>query len=157
MKICPLADAPKAIPLLARWFNDEWQVFDGRSTNSIEAQLAENLNRDSIPITFVALNDSMLLGTISLDLSDLPSHDHLSPWLASLYVRPAARDAGVGSALVHHLQQFAALHGFGPLYLWTPGATRLYERCGWTITERTTYNAQPITLMRFTSHGWLAC
>src|ERR1041385_1521828 len=130
MRICPLADIPEAIPLLANRFNNEWGVFDGRSTRIIEAQLAENLNRDSIPITFVAVNDSTLLGTISLDRSDLPSHDHLSPWLASLYVWPTARREGVGSALVRHIQQFAVSRAFDPLYLWTPGATRLYQRCG---------------------------
>lgn len=151
MKICPLADVAEAIPLLARWFNNEWQAFDGRSTSVIEDQLAQNVNRDSVPITFVALDDSTILGTISLDHSDLPSHDHLSPWLASLYVRPTARGAGIGSALVRHLQKFAVSRGCGPLYLWTPGATRLYERCGWTIIHRTTYNSQPITIMCFTN------
>ena len=149
MKICPLAHVPWAIPLLAKWFNREWQRFDGRSTSEIESQLTENLNRDSIPITFVAGDDLTLLGTVSLDLSDLPSHDHLSPWLASLYVRPRARGAGVGSTLVRHLEQFAVSRGFGPLYLWTPGTTRLYERCGWTITQRTTCHFLPITLMQF--------
>jgi GNAT superfamily N-acetyltransferase len=147
--ISPLADVPDAIPLLARWLYDEWHGFDGRSTERIEAQLSENLNRDDVPITFVAQSDAQLLGTISLDVSDLPPFDSLSPWVASFYVLPAARGAGIGRALLRHAQQFAASRGFSPLYLWTPGSTRLYERCGWAVFERSTYHTKPITLLRF--------
>lgn len=147
--IHPLAHFPGAIPLLARWFFEEWHDFDGRSTSAIQAQLNENLGRDAIPITFLAHCGSELVGTVSLDLTDLPAYDWLSPWLASLYVLPAARGAGIGTALVRHVQQFAASQGIQRIYLWTPGSTRLYETCGWTVLERTTYNARSISIMHF--------
>jgi GNAT superfamily N-acetyltransferase len=147
--ITPLADNPEAVSLLARWFHGEWHIFDGRSVPTIEAQLAENLCRDSIPITFLAKCRSEVVGTVSLDLSDLAPFDHLSPWLASLYVLPAARGTGIGTALMYHAQQFATSHGIARLYLWTPGATRLYEKCGWEVSQRTEYNSHPITLMHF--------
>jgi GNAT superfamily N-acetyltransferase len=153
MAILALADIPDAIPLLARWFHAEWHRFDGRSRQTIEAQLAENVSRDSIPITFLAQSHSEVVGTVSLDVSDLPAFDHLSPWLASLFVLPAARGAGIGTALVSHAQQFAASHEINPLYLWTPGSSRLYEKCGWTAFQRTEYNSHPITLMRFRRWG----
>jgi GNAT superfamily N-acetyltransferase len=149
LTICPLADAPEAIPLLAMWVHEEWSDFDARSEESIQAQLAENLNRDHIPITFVAVQQAIVCGTVSLDLADLPSYDHLSPWLASLYVVPAARGKGIGNALVRQVQKFAKSHGFGTLHLWTPGSTRLYESCGWTLSQRTTYRSRTISLMRF--------
>ena len=147
MTICPLADRPAVIPLLASWFHSEWSAFDCRSVPTIEAQLSENLSRRSIPITFLALEDSSVIGTVSLDTSDLPSHDHLSPWLASLFVRPEARGQGIATALVGHALSFAALHKVSPLYLWTPGPTRLYERRGWIEIERTSYAFRPITIM----------
>jgi GNAT superfamily N-acetyltransferase len=149
MTIQPLADNPKVMPLLARWFYSEWHSFDGRSQPAIQAQLAENLRRDCMPITFLAVRDGQIAGTVSIDLADLPPFDHLSPWLASLYVIPAARGGGVGTRLVRHAQQFATSHGISRLYLWTPGATRLYEKCGWTVFERTHYNSHPITLMHY--------
>ena len=148
MTICPLADLPQAIPLLATWVHNEWCSFDGRSIGMIETQLAENLGRDSVPITFLAMQESRVIGTVSLDLSDLPSHDHLSPWLASLFVPPEARSQGKGIVLVRHAQEFAKSHQIGPLYLWTPGSTRIYEGCGWTEIERTIYGSHPITIMR---------
>src|SRR5437867_9547360 len=149
MIISPLADIPDAIQTLAKWFYDEWHAFDGRSIEFIAAQLSENLNRDSMPITFVAHRNSELLGSVSLDLSDLPPYDYLSPWLASLYVHAPFRGKGVGRALVRHLQHFAVSRGIGPIYLWTPGCTRLYERCGWVEFASATYGFQPIKLMRF--------
>ena len=146
-RIAPLAEHPQAIPLLAEWFHREWFRYDGRSIRMIERQLGENLNRDRIPITFLALRGSTMLGTVSLDLYDLPSHDHLSPWLASLFVLPSARREGIGSALVTHVQHFASSHGVSAIHLWTPGSTRLYERCGWTVLNRAIYGSRPITLM----------
>ena len=149
MKISPLADLPDSIGTLAAWFHEEWHALDGRSIECIAAQLSENLNRDSIPITFVAHRNSTVLGSVSLDLSDLPPFDHLSPWLASLFVHPSFRRQGVGRALVSHLQHFASSRGIGPLYLWTPGSTKLYERCGWIKFAAATYGSQPIKLLRF--------
>ena len=84
MTISPLADLPDAIQTLAKWFYEEWHAFDGRSIEFIATQLSENLNPDSIPIIFVAHRNSELLGSVSLDLSDLPPFDYLSPWPASL-------------------------------------------------------------------------
>jgi GNAT superfamily N-acetyltransferase len=148
MTISPLASISEAIPILADWLHNEWHAFDGRSKELIEAELKQNLNRDAVPICFVAQSAGQLLGTVSLDISDLPSFDYLSPWLASLYVVPSARGSGIGHALVRHAQQFATTHVLFPIYLWTPGSTRLYESCGWSVFERSTYNFKPITLMR---------
>jgi len=147
MKILPLADVPDAIPLLALWFYAEWHDWDGRSTAAIESQLSQNLSRDCIPITFLAQSGADVLGTVSLDLLDLPPFDHLSPWVASLYVLPAFRRSGIGTALVVHAQEFATSRRISPLHLWTPGSTHLYEQCGWRISARTTYCSRPIALM----------
>jgi GNAT superfamily N-acetyltransferase len=149
--IRPLADFPQAVPLLAQWFHAEWHCFDARALAAIEAQLAQNFGRHSIPITFLAHAGSRITGTVSIDLSDLPPFDHLSPWLASLYVLPEERRTGIGTALVRHAQAFASCHAIRRLYLWTPGATSLYEKCGWTVSQRTLYNSKPITLMQLNS------
>ena len=148
MEIRLLADVPAAVPALAEWFHAEWHHYDGRSIAEIEAQLRDCLNRDSPPITFLALDGTEVIGTVSLDTSDLPPYDHLSPWLASLYVVPSRRREGVGRALVKHLVTFALGRGISPTYLWTPGSTRLYEECGWKVLGCDIYSGCPITLMR---------
>jgi predicted N-acetyltransferase YhbS len=147
VRIEPLADRPDAIRLLAEWFHAEWHVYDGRSRDEIERQLGNNLRRDALPITFIATAGAEVIGTVSLDESDLPSHDHLSPWLASLYVVPSHRRAGVARALINHLVAFADSKGIASIYLWTPGSTELYERFGWTRMESVLHGRSQIVIM----------
>ena len=92
MLIEPLADCAEAIPMLAQWFCEEW-AYEERPRGAVEAQLRGNLNRDRVPITWVRRAGGEVIGTVSLDLSDLPvpAYAQLSPWLASLYVVPSAR------------------------------------------------------------------
>ena len=149
MLIEPLASCPEVIPTLAQWFCDEWP-YEERSRSEAEAQLRENLNRDRLPITWVSRDNGQVIGTVSLDLSDLPLADYaqLSPWLASLYVVPSARGRGVGRALVNHLLDFARCRSISAMYLWTPGSTTLYEKCGWKVLGTATYAGHPITVMQ---------
>ena len=149
MKISPLVDIPEAIPILAHWFHEEWHEFDGRSISDIETQLAENLTAESIPITFVVHHNDAILGSVSLDISDLPPFDYLSPWLAALYVHPSVRGRGVGGELIRHLLRFASTREISPLYLWTFGPTSLYERQGWTMFGSTIYRSKAIKVMHF--------
>src|SRR4029453_7094470 len=119
MQIRLLGDVPSAIPVLAEWFCAEWHDFDGRSRSEIEVLLRHSLSRDALPVTFVALESTEVIGTVTLDVSDLPHYDHLTPWLASLYVVPSRRRAGLGRALIKHLVTFALERGYSPIYLWT--------------------------------------
>ena len=149
MLIEPLADCAEAIPMLAQWFCDEWP-YEGRSPGEVGAQLRKNLNRDRLPITWICRSGGDVIGTISLDLSDLPlpAYTHLSSWLASLYVIQSARGRGIGLALVNHLLGFARRSSITTAYLWTPGSTRLYDKCGWKAFDASSYAGRPITLMQ---------
>jgi GNAT superfamily N-acetyltransferase len=149
MLIEPLADCAEAIPMLAQWFCEEWS-YEGRTRGEVETQLRENLNRDRVPITWVRRAGGQVIGTVSLDLSDLPlpAYAQLSPWLASLYVIPSARGRGIGRALVNHLLDFARGSSISTVYLWTPGSTGLYEKCGWKVFDTATYAGRAITLMQ---------
>lgn len=149
--IKPLADRPELVSLLARWFHAEWSEIDGRSLISIEAQLNENLSPDSVPITFLAESNDQIVGTVSLDVADFPSLDHLTPWVASLYVVPSARGHGVGTTLLRHVQNFAKARKLEPVYLWTLRDTRFFENCGWRTLRHTTYNSHPVTVMRLSA------
>src|SRR5262245_27965706 len=148
MEIRPLADMPDSIAVLAEWFHAEWHHYDRRTVFQIEAQLRECLNRESLPITFLALRGADVVGTATLDTSDLPPYDDPPPWLASLYVLPSWRRVGVGRALVQLIVAFAKERELSPLYLWTPGSTRLYEDCGWKPLCCDIYAGRPITLIR---------
>jgi len=145
----PLASCPEVIPTLARWICDEWPV-EGRTHGEAETQLRENLNRDRLPITWVYRFGGEVVGTVSLDLSDLPlpGYAHLSPWLASLYVIPSARGHGAGHALVNHALEFARRLSISPVYLWTSGSTSMYEKRGWKGLGTDMYGGRRMTVMQ---------
>ncbi len=151
MLIRPLADHPEAVPLLADWFFTEWNSYDKRTHAEIEEQLRQNLDRESVPITFVALEKSKVIGTVSLDLSDLPPYDHLySPWLAALYVHPDFRHRGVGRALVARVIAFGRSQNLATIFLWTSGSSDFYQKCGWRILLKTAYRERPISILQIT-------
>src|SRR4051812_20450451 len=70
--------------------------------NRKRLKLACHAEPDSIPLTLVAAEGNEPVGSVSLVESDLTGWDHLTPWLASLYVRPDWRGQGIGKLLVGH-------------------------------------------------------
>jgi predicted N-acetyltransferase YhbS len=104
-----------------------WSLEDARR------ELCEHVAASSgYPATLVALaDDDRLLGSVSLIPTDAPEFPEYTPWLASLYVTPSARGAGVGAALIGAITDHARRLGFATLYLFTPGSPKIYLRCGW--------------------------
>ena len=146
--IIPLADRPDLIPTLARWFVDEWGDVDGRPLPQVEEQLRGNLGRDTVPMTWLAMEGDVLVGTISLDRHDLPGFDHLSPWLACLYVVREHRQRGIARRLVEHLIGHAQRIGVPVVYLWTWNLTSWYGTMGWRTIDHTEIAGHGITVMR---------
>ncbi len=149
MQILPLAAAPFAIPILARWLHAEWGYYHER--DSVERRFGElsgRLRDDGIPLTFVALEQGEPIGTASLTADDMETRPELKPWLASVLVTPTARGRGVGSALVQAVVAKAAELGYRILYLYTEDQMALYARLGWELHERTSYYSHDVTIMR---------
>ena len=105
---------------LASWHHDEFgHLYDETVWNEQTAVAEfEAMARPGCPdITWVAFDGDgrdgeHVLGSVSLvGDDDLTGFEHLTPWLASLFVIPAARGRGVGNALMDHL--LAAAHGLG--------------------------------------------
>ncbi|MCA1725614.1 MAG: GNAT family N-acetyltransferase [Thermomicrobia bacterium] len=97
--------------------------------------------------TCAALDGDAPLGTASLVGHDMSTHRELSPWLASVYVTPAARGRGVASALVRHAVGQAAAMGVTRLFLFTPDAQGLYEKLGWRALATEHFQGHPVTIM----------
>jgi hypothetical protein len=95
-----LADHLDLVATIAQWHWDEWGHAD--PTGSLEAWttgLATRTLRDTIPTSYVALVEHMPVGSVTLVDHDMTTHQELSPWLAGLYILPAYRHQGIGSAL----------------------------------------------------------
>jgi hypothetical protein len=84
-----------AIPSLATWHHEAWSAITPHlSVADRIAGFEARARRGQIPTGFVALVESVVVGMACLVECDIESHRHLTPWLATVLVGPAARTSG---------------------------------------------------------------
>ena len=148
MQIEYRADYPAHILELARLHFEEWSYLcPGESLEGRTARLSGSCGRNAIPSVVVLLEDGELLGSAMLLAHDMDSRPQLTPWLAGVFVKPQCRGKGIGSALVRRIEAEARSLGVSTLYLYTPNAESLYERLGWSVTERCEYRNNNVVVM----------
>ncbi len=154
MQIESIADHLDLIEVIAAWHFHEWGHADPTGSVKTWAEgLRQRTNRDRIPTTYVAMDGSELLGSVTLEDHDMSTHLELSPWLAGLYVKPTMRGQGIGTALTKHAVHSAVQMGVNRLYLYTESARGLYEKLGWLPLADDYYEGQTVTIMSFDMAG----
>lgn len=129
-----LMDFPHYVPIIAFWNYREWHL--GKEPfDAIIARYEKRLQKDKVPLTLIALEDTMPVGSVSIKYDDLPERADLNPWLASLYVLADYRGRDIGRRLLAAGEDGALAAGVGRLYLFTHTAAGLYEKEGWTFME----------------------
>ena len=139
------------IPQLAAWCHAEWKDFyGGKTVEDVQAYFAANTSRDRLPISYVAVEEGQLCGTVTLDAEDLDlrGYEDVSPWLVCLYVEKAHRRRGLGRHLIQHALEEALRLKLSSLHLWTENLEPMYLQLGWRVLERTQFHGHEITVMR---------
>ena len=153
-----LTDYPHLIGTIAAWLHQEWRSFYPSETEAqIAVELETHLNRDRLPLTIVALEESpqpKLIGTVTLmhgKTEAPPEYADWSPWLASLYVIPEKRGEGIGRLLVQRALEEADRLKLSLVYLWTEQTELMnwYQRQGWQTIAQTKFQQQPVQIMRY--------
>jgi len=86
-RISFLIDHPEYISQLAQWLFEEWDSILGEKTLDIRInKLNAHMNRDKLPIAWVAHANGQPLGTASLRVHDLEGREDLSPRLGGVFV-----------------------------------------------------------------------
>lgn len=148
VRICVL-DTLSAAQVIADWQYSEWgQYEEGVTLVSTREWAKSCIDSQQIPSAFVCYVGQSLVGTSSVIQSDLPGFEHLSPWLANVYVDPKYRNAGIGTLLIECAAKFAADLGTRDLYLYTFDKFHYYARMGWRPQRQTTYVGKSITIMK---------
>ena len=131
-----------AIPSLARWHHAEWlAVTPHLSVADRITGFTARARRGSVPTGFVGLINNRVVGMACLVESDMESHRHLTPWLATVLVSPEHRRQGIGSALAVHAADEAQRLGVSTLYLMTFDKQSMYRRLGWRALADASYAA----------------
>lgn len=156
VQIVDLHSAPECIRPLACWHQRQWRAqCEGLSVGHLHTELARAPDANGLPRHWIALQwdalphahapdqvharpptartaqRGLLVGSVSLLEEAMDALPGVSPWVANLWVHPAWRLRGIGSALLEHCVCEAAAARFDTLYLHTREHGRFYRRRGW--------------------------
>ena len=132
MTISLLADLPHLSEKLVGPYIDEWRsISPDETADDRAARFRSYMNRDQLPIAWVAADGDEAMGIAALREYDLPGREDLTPWLATVFVRPEFRGRGVASALCRRVEAGARRLGIAQLYLFTVDKQQLYRKLGW--------------------------
>jgi GNAT superfamily N-acetyltransferase len=138
MVITPLHQAPQYAAILAQWAYDEWYRSRSFDFDLVLSAFLARTKNESLPQSFVAVENSLPVGMVTLKLDDLWARKDINPWLSSLYVHPGYREHGIGQALVRSVIIRAFDIGFPGLYLFLSQSQkerlkRYYIKRGWEV------------------------
>lgn len=151
MLIDYLANHKQFIPEIADLSYTEWKALfqaAGISKEALLATLEQRAVTDQLPITLVALEGGVLMGTGSIKMAEPGTREGVSPWLAGMYVKEQYRGSGAGALIVQALEAKARELGVEAMYLSVGKAEAFYKRLGWTVLERReSHGVEEVALM----------
>jgi N-acetylglutamate synthase-like GNAT family acetyltransferase len=149
MEILYLKDCMGAVPIIANWFCKEWgDHYAVQSVEYISGLLLEKANKNTLPLTLVAVANEEIIGTVNLKKMDMDNRPDLSPWMGGLYVREGMRKQGRGARLIEAAVNEANRLGFRHLFLWTATAKDYYLNLGWIHLEDTLYEGKTASIFK---------
>ncbi len=150
VKIHFLGDHAEFIPTIAQWHQNQWHLISPDLTTDLRIMLYRSyISSVDIPTCFVALSKNQPVGSASLVESDMETHRHLGPWLASVYVHSDYRNQGVATQLIERCIRCAQQKQIKTLYLFTADKMNFYLRRGWQLIESTFYHQEKVDIMAY--------
>ena len=136
ISIKTLNEYPQYAPIFAYWSHIQW--YSERKIDfsvNVNSYIQRSQN-ESIPITLIALYDSIPAGMVSLKMNNLWNRPDLSPWMGSLFVYPKFRGLGISKQLVNSAVLKAKSFNFSKLYLFIGNNPEFdllsfYSKLGW--------------------------
>jgi predicted N-acetyltransferase YhbS len=143
-----LIEHQEYIAQLGQWLFEQWGSILGEKTPAARIKkLKAHLNRDELPIAWVAHANGQVLGTAALRVHDLEDREDLTPWLGGVLVGPQYRRQGIGEALCAAVEEQARSRGIETLYLFTLDLEAWYSRQGWRPLAPCVWHERPGMIM----------
>lgn len=133
MEIKLLRDCSQYKEQVIDWLNKE---FGCETSYRFYKELIEHsMEENKLPITFVAIDNDVLVGTVSLWRGDLLSRQDLYPWLSALVVNPDYRNQKIGQKLQQFIEEYCRSKDYEEIYLYTD-LVDYYEKTGWRAIDK---------------------
>ncbi|WP_299494014.1 GNAT family N-acetyltransferase [uncultured Shewanella sp.] len=152
-----LADKPEYISQIAKWYNDEWgyisesigeSIDTGRSAEVLALKLADYLNRDTLPLIVLIIENDNLLGAAQLRFHEMDIYPDKEHWVGGVYIDKPYRGQGIATILINQIIKLAKRHGVSHLYLQTEDHSGgLYKQLGWKAIEQVNYHNVDVLVM----------
>jgi len=150
MTIDYLADYPHLIPTVAQWYHDEWGWYmpDKTLEEGIKNLEQTYLNKDQVPLMFVAHTDGKPQGVVQLKYHEMTIYPEKEHWLGGVYVAATHRGNGIARQKILQLLEKAKALGVNTLYLQTENLSGgLYRQLGWEPLEQVNYHGVEVLVM----------
>ena len=105
------------------------------------------MNRDKLPIAWVAHANGQPLGTAAFRVHDLEGREDLTPWLGGVFVGSHFRRQGISAGLCAVVEEEARSRAIHTLYLFTLDKQAWYSRQGWTALRPSIWHQRPGDIM----------
>jgi len=149
VKIDFLADHLDTIPILTKWFRDQWSDYYANwSDEEMMQDFLEDVSRNSPPSRLVAFESNQLVGTIILRESGTETVPENQPELGGLYVVESRRRHGIGTELVRAGMKIAREQGYKTVSATTVAAAGILERLGWDFVKTVIQQDGQVSLYR---------
>jgi GNAT superfamily N-acetyltransferase len=151
MHFAMLADHEHAVPLIARWYYEEWGcLYEAATPDRTVRDVRRYLNREVMPFIVLAVDGDTIAGAAQLKHREMaetfPDYEH---WLGGVYVAPEYRGRSIGSALADEVARRAPSCGVRTLYLQTERLDGgLYRKLGWEPVTRVKVRGPEVLVMR---------
>lgn len=149
MRFDLLYNNPEFIPIIAKWYHDQWgSSAYVLSKENEEEKLHSFLNEKSIPLILTGIENKTLIGVAQLKEAEMKIFPSYRYWLGGVYVDSKFRNRGVGRSLVLNAIDKARKLNIEKLYLQTEILNGgLYTKLGWTKIEEVVYNGTHVAVM----------
>ena len=108
VRISYLIEHPEYVPQLAQWLFEQWDFILGEKNPETRIEeLREQMNRNELPIAWVAHGNGQLFGTAVFRVDGPEGREDLTPWLSGVFVGSHFRRRGIGAALCAHAEDEA--------------------------------------------------
>jgi predicted N-acetyltransferase YhbS len=148
VKIAPLAEHPHHIDELALLLHTEWGELSNWSDPAmLKELLGGRLRTGTAPLTFVALDEDRLVGSVSIKKHELPSHPDKEYWIGDVIVAADCRGHGIGTLMMRAIVTHASQIGIRMLHLYTPDQEHYYRKLGWQTIGYDQANGERVVIM----------